>query len=154
MESPAGYARLDESIPGMPIEDCQGPYWIAGELETLVEQQIPDIYFEPFSSGGQILAWYVNQSRPSLETDTLRGELHIDDEGCLRVEGYLVIWPPGVYLREEPLRIIDSTLKDIAQAGDLIELSGGEKIPADYRYFDNKVRCSGPYWGVNAVSVP
>jgi hypothetical protein len=72
----------------------------------------------------------------------------------MRVEGYLVIWPPGVYLREEPLRIIDSSLKDIAQVGDTIALSGSERIPIDYRYFDNKVRCSGPYWGVNAVSIP
>jgi len=154
MESPIGYARLDESIPGMPIEGCPGPYWVAGELETLVEQLIPDIYFEPFSSGGEILVYFVHQSRPSPETEILSGQLQLDDEDCLRVDGYLVIWPPGFFLREEPLRIIDSSLKDIAQVGDPIQLSGSEKRSADYRYFENKVRCSGPYWGVKAVSVP
>ncbi len=71
----------------MPIDGCPGPYWVAAPLETLSEQSVPDIYFEPFSSGGKILAWFVNQSRPSPETEILSGELVLDEEGCLRLEG-------------------------------------------------------------------
>ena len=70
----------------------------------------------------------------------------------MRVKDYLLIWPPGVYLREEPLRIVDKGLEEIAQVGDRIQLSGAETSPAEYRYFENKVDCDGPYWGVNGVS--
>jgi len=31
MESPPSMSRFDEVIPGMPINDCPGPYWVAGE---------------------------------------------------------------------------------------------------------------------------
>jgi hypothetical protein len=43
-------------------------------------------------------------------------------------------------------------MDEIAQIGDAIQVTGAEKDAADYRYFDNKVRCSGPYWGVNQIS--
>ncbi|MGB3716033.1 MAG: hypothetical protein WA996_16530 [Candidatus Promineifilaceae bacterium] len=153
MESSLSATRIDETIPGMPIEGCPGPYWVAAELETLVEQQIPDVYFESFSSGGRILARFVSQSRPSQETDTLTGELQIDEDGCLRLEQYLIIWPPGIYLREEPLRIVGSGIEDSALVGGTIQLTGGEKSADDYRYFDNKVSCSGPFWGVNTIAL-
>jgi len=31
MESPPSMARFDEVIPGLPIDDCPGPYWVAGQ---------------------------------------------------------------------------------------------------------------------------
>lgn len=151
-ESSASISGIDQLIPGMPVKGCPGPYWVAGELETLVEQSVPDIYFEPFSSGGRTLAWFVSQSRPSPESETLSGELLLDDDGCLRIGNYLIIWPPDVYLREEPLRLVDSDLEDIVPVGETIQVTGGEKSSDDYRYFDNKVHCSGPYWGVNTIS--
>ena len=152
VENTRGMAGLNEMIPGMPIDGCPGPYWVAAPLETMVEQIVPDIYFQPFSSGEQILAWFVNQSRPSPETKILKGELLLDADGCLRLEEYLLILPPETYLRENPLRIADRGLDEIAQIGDSIQVTGAEKNSDDYRYFDNKVRCSGPYWGVNQIS--
>ena len=152
VESTRAMAGFDEVIPGMPIDGCPGPYWVAAPLETLSEQSVPDIYFEPFSSGGKILAWFVNQSRPSPETEILSGDLVLDEEGCLRLEDYLLILPPETYLREDPLRIVDRRLDEIARVGELIQVTGAEKEPDDYRYFENKVRCPGPYWGVNQIS--
>ena len=55
--------------------------------------------------------------------------------------------PPDTYLREDPLRIVDRGLDEITQIGDSIQVTGAEKDADDYRYFDNKVRCSDPYWG-------
>jgi hypothetical protein len=152
VENSRGMAGLDEMIPGMPIDGCPGPYWVSAPLETMVEQTVPDITFQPFSSGDQILAWLVSQSMPSPETEILSGELVLDEEGCLRLEEYLLIMPPETYLRENPLRIADRGRDQIAQIGDLIRVTGAEKVADDYRYFDNKVRCSGPYWGANQIS--
>jgi hypothetical protein len=152
VENSRGMVGLDEMIPGMPIDGCSGPYWIAAPLETMTEQSVPDIYFQPFSNDDQILAWFVNQSRPSPETEILSGELALDEAGCLRLEGYLLILPPETYLREDPLRIVYRGLDEIAQFGDSIQVTGAEKDADDYRYFNNKVRCSGPYWGVNQIT--
>jgi hypothetical protein len=76
----------------------------------------------------------------------------LDKESCLRLEEYLLILPPETYLREDPLRIVDRGLDEIAQIGDSIQVTGAEKDSDDFRYFDNKVRCPGPYWGVNQIS--
>jgi len=152
VENTSGMAGLDEMIPGMPIDGCNGPYWVAAPLETMVQQSVPDIYFQPFSSGDQILAWFVNQSRPSTENEILSGELVLDGMGCLRLEEYLLILPPETYLVEEPLRIMGQGQGEMAQIGDSIQVTGAEKNSDDYRYFDNKVDCTGPYWGVNQIS--
>jgi len=152
VENTSGMAGLDEMIPGMPIDGCNGPYWVAAPLETMVEQSVPDIYFQPFSSGDQTLAWFVNQSRPSTENEILSGELVLDGMGCLRLEEYLLILPPETYLVEEPLRIMGQGQGEMAQIGDSIQVTGAEKNSDDYRYFDNKVDCTGPYWGVNQIS--
>jgi hypothetical protein len=69
IENTRGMESINEMIPGMPIEGCHGPYWAAAPLETMGEQSVPDIYFQPFSSGDQVLAWFVNQSGPSPETE-------------------------------------------------------------------------------------
>lgn len=151
MESPSSMARFDDVIPGLPIDGCPGPYWIAGELETLAAQAIPDIYINPFSSGGRILAMFIYQSRPSVAEGTLSGVLVVDDQGCMRVEDYIILWPPGVYLREDPLRLFNENRKTIGQVGEAIQLRGAEKSSQDYRYFDNKIPCPGPYWGVAEV---
>lgn len=152
VENTRSMAGLNEMVPGMPIGGCPSPYWVAAPLETMVEQTMPDIYFQLFSSGDQILAWFVNQSRPSPEIEILSGELVLDEEGCLRLEEYLLIYPPETYLREDPLWNMDRGPDEIAQIGDSIQVTGAEKDADDYRYFDNKVRCSGPYWGVNQIS--
>lgn len=148
MESAASMAGFDELIPGLPLTNCPGPYWVAGELETLAEQAIPDIYINPFSSGDRILALFIFQSQPSAVEGTISGELSVDSKGCLRLGEHTVFWPPDSYLRENPLRIFNSQNKLLARVGDTIELSGAEKQPQDYRFFDNKITCSGPYWGV------
>jgi hypothetical protein len=37
VENTRGLARFDETIPGMPIDGCLGPYWVAAPLESLSE---------------------------------------------------------------------------------------------------------------------
>jgi hypothetical protein len=32
MESPSAMARYEDLIPGLPLERCPGPYWVAGEI--------------------------------------------------------------------------------------------------------------------------
>ena len=43
IENTRGMESINEMIPGMPIEGCRGPYWIAAPLENMVEQLVPDI---------------------------------------------------------------------------------------------------------------
>jgi hypothetical protein len=148
MESSAAQAGFDESIPGLPLPNCPGPYWVAGQIETLVEQSVSDIYVGPFSSGDRILAIFVEQSRPSQVEGTISGKLTVDEQGCMRAGDHVIFWPPGACLLEDPLRVFDKQRNLLAQVGDTVELAGAEKGPQDYRYFDNKMRCPGPYWGV------
>jgi hypothetical protein len=37
IENTRGMESIDEMIPGMPIEGCRGPYWVAAPLQTMVE---------------------------------------------------------------------------------------------------------------------
>jgi len=150
MEFEISINRYDEFILGLPIEECPGPYWVAAELEPLAAQTIPDIYVDLYSSEGQILAVVISQSRPSDGQSMISGELKVDERGCMRVGDYTVFWPPGIYLRGKPLRLVDSSNTTVAEIGDNIQVGGDEKEgPEDYRYFDNKVRCQPPYWGAN-----
>jgi hypothetical protein len=149
IESPTAQASFEKLIPGLSQTGCSGPYWVAGELETLAEQAVADLYISPFSSDDRILAIFMEQSRPSQIEGTITGELTVDGQGCMRVDDYLVFWPPGAYLREEPLRVLNAEGVLLGQLGGTIELSGGEKGSQDYRYFENKVNCPGPYWGAS-----
>ncbi|MCB8928224.1 MAG: hypothetical protein H6652_21675 [Ardenticatenaceae bacterium] len=135
--------------PEMP-EACPGPYWILGSIETMAEQAIPDIYVQPAGN-----AIYYFQSRPAAADDTLSGVLVVAD-GCFQVAGYTVIWPPDVWPDEDadPLQIVyrkDDVEAPLFTLGDEVTLPGGEKTAVDYRFFDNKVDCPGPFWGVAAL---
>ena len=57
MELPGAQANYDRQIPGLPLAACPGPYWVAGPLETLEEQAVPDVYVDPYSSGGRSWRW-------------------------------------------------------------------------------------------------
>ena len=37
IENTRGMESINEMIPGMPIEGCRGPYWVAAPLQTIVE---------------------------------------------------------------------------------------------------------------------
>jgi hypothetical protein len=37
VESAAAVSRTDQTIPGLPIAGCPGPYWVAGPLEPLAD---------------------------------------------------------------------------------------------------------------------
>jgi hypothetical protein len=154
MESPPSMARYDELIPGLPIDGCPGPYWVAGELETLAAQAVPDIYVDPFTSDGRLLAFFIHQSRPAKNEGSLSGTLLVNDQGCIQVEGNTILWPPGVYLREDPFRLVDSSEETIANIGEEIWISGAEKSSQEYRYFSNNVQCPGPYWGAAEATAP
>lgn len=147
VESSTAIGRVRGAFPGLPDYACRGPVWIAGDLETLAEQAIPDFYISPFSSGSRILALFIEQSRPSEVEGTLSGELTVDGDGCMRVDGHVILWPPRYFLREDPLRIVAEDRTEIAEVGEQIQIEGAEKTSQDYRFFDNKMSCSGPYWG-------
>ena len=153
MESPVSMSNYDTLVPGLPIEGCPGPYWVAGELETLEAQSIPDVFVGPFSSNGRILALFIQQSRPSSADSAISGEVAVDEDGCMRVGAHTILWPPGVFLRENPLRLVDNEETTVAEVGGMVHIAGAVKGPEDYRFFANKVPCAGPYWGAAAVSL-
>ncbi len=86
----------------------------------------------------------------------LGGRLVVDDGGCLRVNGYLLVWPYRFSLSTfndmKELQILDNDGKYVTQLGHNIRVSGGEisgddsgnvsaystQLPSD--------RCMGPYW--------
>ncbi len=152
-ESPTAGERLAEMIPGMPLPGCPGPYWFAAPLETMAQQAAADIYSDPFSSGG-LLAHFIYQSVPAEAAAEISGELTLDQDKCIRVAGYTVLWPPRVWPREAPLRLVWEGETPLAEFGDTIRIPGSEKGPDDYRYFENKINCPGPYWGAADVLPP
>jgi hypothetical protein len=130
---------------------CTGPYWLLGDIESLVAQAIPDLYLDPIPGGVLYL-----QSKPAPDEGELAGTLAFDNQGCLRVGGYAVLWPPGVYWRDDtrPLRFVTvdgGAETTVAELGAEVRLRGAERFPGDYRYFENKVHCAGPYWGVSTI---
>ncbi len=87
----------------------------------------------------------------------LEGKLVLED-GCLRVDNYLLLWPHGLSISTDGkvIQIIDNTGKPIARVGDNIKLSGGggempREIIANYSTELPIDRCSGPYWIVGEV---
>lgn len=146
------------AAPEMP-EACPGPYWILGSTETLAEQGIPDIYTQPLinDAGDTLRGIYYYQSKAAVNEGNHSGTLAIDDEGCFRVDNYTIFWPPNIWPDEDtdPLQIVfrgNGIEVAMFAVGDEITLPGGEKTAVDYRFFDNKVSCPGPFWGVAALS--
>jgi hypothetical protein len=136
--------------PAVPA-GCPGPYWILGQIETIEEQAIPDIYLQPVGSSGRTVFYF--QSKAAANEGSISGRLTIDDDGCFRVAGYTIFWPPDVWPDEDanPLQIVyrkDGVEAVLFAVGDDIELAGGVKTAVDYRFFENKIFCQGPFWGV------
>ena len=80
----------------------------------------------------------------------LQGELTAD-EGYLRVNDRLIIWPYGYSLDTEngEIRIINEESQPVAKVGDTIRLGGGG---ASASFVEEKIGqllpegCEGPYW--------
>lgn len=146
------------ALPGMPLDACPGPYWIVSELETMAAQAIPDIYVQPIGGPDDTMrGLFYAQSAPAPADGFISGELTLDDDGCLRLDGYTLLWPPHVWPDEDsdPLQIIYRDGDEegfIAAVGEEVRFGGSERAPHDYRFFENKVNCAGPYWGMTAVS--
>jgi hypothetical protein len=145
------------AAPEMP-EACPGPYWILGSIETLAEQAIPDIYPHHLinDAGDTLRGIYYYQSKAAVNEGNLNGTLAIDDEGCFRVDNYTLFWPPNIWPDEDtdPLQIVfrgNGIEVPMFAVGDEITLPGGEKTAEDYRFFENKITCPGPFWGVAAL---
>ncbi len=135
--------------PEMP-EACPGPYWILGSIETMAEQAIPDIYAQP---AGDAIFYF--QSKWAADEGNLSGILTVED-GCFRVDTHTILWPPNIWPDEDsdPLQIVfrgNGIEAAMFVVGDEVTLSGGEKTAENYRFFDNKVTCPGPFWGVASL---
>ena len=136
--------------PEMPTA-CSGPYWILGGIETMAEQAIPDIFTQPAAG-----AIYYYQSKAAANEGTVSGQLAIDSDGCFRVGGYAIFWPPDIWPDGDvdPMQIVyrkDGVEAVMFTLGDSVELAGSEKTAVDYRFFENKINCSGPYWGMASL---
>ena len=129
MESRRSISGYDKLIPGLPISGCPGPYWVAGELEILAEQSTVDILVSPFIGGDRILAILMEQSRPITVEGSQSSELTINEDDCVRVGEHLAYWPPGFFLREDPLRALSSKQIKLAQVGKLIKFRTVQKHP-------------------------
>ena len=102
----------------------------------------------------------VQRAGPSQMDGLFKGRLELNN-GCLRVDKYLIIWPHGFSLRTkgEEIQVIDSNDQVVARVGEKITIGGGE-IPGegakelieesivDQPLPDN---CTGPYWIVSNV---
>ena len=128
----------------------------------LEAQVIPDIFVDLINvniSEGNAFAsqgLFLYQSRSAPEEATITGKLTLDEDRCFRVGGFTLLWPPGVWPRQEPrpLRFVHlegEMETTIAVLGEEIRLTGAERSPGDYRFFENKVQCEGPYWGVATI---
>jgi hypothetical protein len=84
-------------------------------------------------------------------TAEMSGELVLDDNGCLRVFDYLILWPYGYTLEIEGdvIWVVNEEGVRVAKAGDNLRMGGGE-IPPDFA--EEKIGqalpgdCAGPYW--------
>jgi hypothetical protein len=146
----------------LSIATCPGPFWALGDIEPLTAQAIPDITVQPLQirigdlANSAVNSFFLQQSRPAPEEGSLTGLLTVDQDGCLRVDGYAVLWPPDVWPRDDPdqlrfVRLNGRSETTVAALGRDVWLSGSQRQPEDFRYFKNKVPCSGPYWGVATI---
>ena len=90
--------------------------------------------------------------------DRMNGEFEgklVLDNGCLRVDKYLIIWPHGFSLRTEgeEIQVIDSNGQVVARVGDEIYVGGGELPAEEARFIEESItgqplpdNCTGPYW--------
>lgn len=112
--------------------------------------------------------WREEQQGPSATPDSLTtGRLLVDDEGCFRLDDNIsgsrstLIWPPNYApsVQGDEIQIRNGEGQVVAQAGDEVELGGGE-IPSSLKgiaIVDERTkrellgRCPGPYFIVGAV---
>lgn len=87
-------------------------------------------------------------------TGEIRGNV-VEVDGCLRVNGYLVIWPPhySLAVENDVIHILDERGASLAVVGEEVYMGGGEKPSlAEVIGVNDEVsqaippECSGPYW--------
>lgn len=111
---------------------------------------VPGVFFPKRSPGGVDMM------------SEIRGELILDDRGCLRVRSggtdSLVIWPAGFGIERSGgrVRVIDGEGGIAARVGRNVYMGGGGAPPANVAGLTRRElreRCPGPYW-IAASSVP
>ena len=82
--------------------------------------------------------------------------LLVDENGCIRIKNYLIVWPHGfkAISRNNNMAIVDNEGEVVANIGDQVTVSGGEcsgcslddikKITGT----DPNPQCEGIYWMV------
>jgi hypothetical protein len=79
--------------------------------------------------------------------------------GYLRVDDYLVIWPPDYSWRSkgEKIQVLNERKKVFATVGDSVKLGGGgsKSISVAEYYIEQKLPegCEGPFWIVSELTV-
>lgn len=85
-------------------------------------------------------------------------------DGCLRVNGDLIVWPYGFSLSVDENSILDDTGHGAVRVGDKVRFSGGgfseDEIEEGVEMADilgnlsaelPSDRCSGPYWAIGEI---
>jgi hypothetical protein len=114
---------------------------------TTSTANVPEVSFAERQPGGEHLL------------SEIRGELILDDEGCLRVRTRsgardVVVWPADFKADEADgeVRVLDSQGRVVARVGEAVYMGGGESPVSDNEAVDERTRqelrerCPGTYW--------
>jgi len=85
--------------------------------------------------------------------ELLSDKLIIDDNGCLRANNYLLVWPYdfSISTEEGVIQVIDDAGKPVAHVGNKYNISGGggemsNELISKYSAQLPSDRCPGPYF--------
>lgn len=80
------------------------------------------------------------------------GELETDyEQECLHL-GVSTVWPDGIEVRKDPLRLVNARGRTIAEPGDVVRFAGGsgtgnESLPPGSRHVGDEVAILNEYLG-------
>ncbi|MDD3819542.1 MAG: hypothetical protein PHG41_06910, partial [Actinomycetota bacterium] len=157
-----GYKKFTSLSGRLPEAKCKIPLLLC----VLITVLITAVSCSNISSNISSSVPYFPVQKPGMDRMEALMEnvkLEMDDNGCLRAEGYLLIWPYGYSLHTdgEEIQIINDKGQVVACVGGYIDIGGGEvALPeeeAKKHIEKNIIRqelpdgCNGPYWIVGEV---
>lgn len=107
---------------------------------------VPGVFFAERRPGGEDML------------SEIRGELVLDERGCLRVRyrggSSVIVWPTGFEpdRADGEVRVLDREGKVVARVGEAVDMGGGETPIQGNKAVDDRTRqellkrCPGAYW--------